>query len=273
MVGTFANLEEPEDTVWTINGKQVAKASHYQLNTSDWAAGTYKLTAELIEGKCVAYDNRLIVINECAPVTPPKPVMECYDDDVLLDVRQTELSAGEILKVTRGATTGGQNYGSQSVAWFTSAGSIVNSNEMEVRIDTTGVAPETEITVRVEVVSTEACKAIGSTSLKLKGLPPVIVPVEIASCDTFKLDNARVDNACKNILMDVARQLQAKPNARLVVIGEQESSEKGQVARTRAQHVKSALSQGAAGITIDANRIDVKTQAGSSKSVRLILVP
>ncbi|MBL8202765.1 MAG: hypothetical protein JNM09_00950 [Blastocatellia bacterium] len=270
LIGVFANLDTPEATVWTINGKQVGKGSHYTLDTASFAPGSYKLTAELIEGKCVAYDNRIIVVNEC---TPPKPVVTCYDEKLTVEAAQAEVDGGETVRITRSQVNGGQNYGQTSVAWFASAGTIRSSNDQAMLLDTTGVAPEATITVRVEVTSTEACKAEGATSVKIKAVSPPPVPVVVATCDTFKQSNARVDNACKNLLMDVARQLQAQPTAKLLIIGEQLPTEKARLDLTRASNVKAALTQGAIGITIDANRIEVKTQPGRTKQARVILIP
>ncbi len=275
LVGSFANLDEPEETVWTIDGKQVAKGSHYTLDTSRLLAGNYKLMAELVEGKCVAYDNRIIVVNSCAPIVPPAPTRSCFTDKVQLTVSQSEVSAGELVTFTRGQITGGQNFGEVRVAWFTNAGEMKITSDQQMVLDTTGVPPDTVIKVRTEVAAIEfiTCLAEGNATVQVKSLPVAPEPRTIATCDSFKRGNARVDNACKNLLIDVARQLQASPSAKLMIIGEQMSDEKGNLGQIRATNVKAALTQGAVGINIDANRIEVRGKAGSGRQARIVLIP
>ena len=60
-----------------------------------------------------------------------------------------------------------------------------------------------------------------------------------------------------------------------MIIGEQMSDEKGNLGNVRATNIKAALTQGAVGINIDANRIQIqgKAGAGSGRQATIILIP
>src|SRR5262249_5526423 len=73
--------------------------------------------------------------------------------------------------------------------------------------------------------------ASGTTRVSLKQPPPPPPPPptysELGQCTSFKRNNARVDNACKEILQNrVIPALQADPTARLVIDGYRAENEK-----------------------------------------------
>src|SRR5205085_11796672 len=91
----------------------------------------------------------------------------------------------------------------------------------------------TTIEVTVKATSEAGnCSASGSarTSVKTKPvIPPPPTPQAslIDSCTTFKRNNARVDNACKEILQSkVIPALQADPGARVFIDGYRGEKEK-----------------------------------------------
>ena len=76
----------------------------------------------------------------------------------------------------------------------------------------------------------------------------------------------RVDNTCKAILDDVALRLQQEADAKLVIVGNADPSEKRKnLAAERALNSKAYLSGGEAKQAIDASRIEVRTGNGGSQ--------
>jgi outer membrane protein OmpA-like peptidoglycan-associated protein len=88
----------------------------------------------------------------------------------------------------------------------------------------------------------------------------------------FKKNSPRVDNAAKAILDEVALRLQRDADAKAVLVGQADPSEKGakKIAAQRAVNAKSYL-VGEKGI--DASRIEVRTGSGSAMSTEIWLVP
>ena len=107
---------------------------------------------------------------------------------------------------------------------------------------------------------------------------PVIPPIQnITSC-SFKRNNARVDNACKSILDDVATRMQSDPTLQLVVDGHSDTGERAGIALKRAENVRDYLVNEKG---IDANRIMVRSfddkcpagDATANRRVEMYLVP
>ena len=84
----------------------------------------------------------------------------------------------------------------------------------------------------------------------------------------------RVDNTCKAILDDVALRLQQEADAKLVIVGNADPSEKRKnLAAERALNSKAYLSGGEAKQAIDATRIETRTGNGGSKTAEYWVVP
>jgi hypothetical protein len=83
----------------------------------------------------------------------------------------------------------------------------------------------------------------------------------------------RVDNTCKAELDDVALKLQQDPDAKLVVVGNSEPTEKRKnLAAERALNVKAYISGGEAKQNIDPSRIEARTgNAGTATSEQWIV--
>src|SRR5262249_58611846 len=107
----------------------------------------------------------------------------------------------------------------------------VSGSGLTAVLDTTGAAPGSTIDGAVTATSEAGgCRASGSTRVSVKTPPPPPPPPtysEIGQCMTFKLNNARVDNACKEILQNrVVPAMQADPTARLVIDGYRADNER-----------------------------------------------
>jgi hypothetical protein len=84
----------------------------------------------------------------------------------------------------------------------------------------------------------------------------------------------RVDNTCKAALDDVALRLQQDPEAKLVVVGNAEPTEKRKdLAAERAADVKFYISSGEAKQNIDPSRIEVRTGTEGTAVTEHWIVP
>jgi hypothetical protein len=95
---------------------------------------------------------------------------------------------------------------------------------------------------------------------------------------TFKQNNARVDNACKEILQTrVVPALQADPTARLVIDGFRADNERpANLDLQRAKNTRDRLADGASlNVQIDVNRISVRPGGVSmdGSQVKIYFVP
>jgi hypothetical protein len=84
----------------------------------------------------------------------------------------------------------------------------------------------------------------------------------------------RVDNECKAILDDVAKNLQQNLDNRLVIVGNAEPTEKRpNLAAERAVNSKAYLSGGESKLGIDPTRIETHTGSAGTKTAEYWVVP
>jgi hypothetical protein len=105
--------------------------------------------------------------------------------------------------------------------------------------------------------------------------PPPPKAAKLSQCD-FPNEKKpwRVDNTCKAILDDVAKNLQQNPDSKLVIVGNAEPAEKRKnLAGERAVDSKFYLVEGEAQQHIDASRIEVRTGSGATKTAEYWIVP
>ncbi len=197
------------------------------------------------------------------------------------DASQTTVDAGEKINLTTTGVTGGRNYGTVRYEWTSSAGTI-SGTDLNAVLDTTGVTPGSTIEITVRATSSEGgCSASGSTRVSLRMPPPPPPPPptfsELGQCTSFKRNNARVDNACKEILRNrVIPAMQADPTARLVIDGYRADNERpANLDLQRAKNVRDRLADGSLGTQIDVNRISVRPGGVSTdgSQVRIYFVP
>ena len=278
-VALQASASDPDgDTLlysWqTTGGKISGDGANVTFDTTGLAPGEYTITTQVDDGcGCVAFDSKTIRVVECPPLTI------CFDPNVTLSADKTTVDPGEAINFTTSGATGGRNYGDMKYEWTATAGTIAG-NGLSARLDTTGVPYSTTIEVTVKAVSAVAnCSASGSTRVTVNPepkKPEPINPRELTPCNTFKKNNARVDNACKNVLRDVAAQLQADPQAKVIVDGYRADGEKPPaLSLQRAKNVRDRLADGGLGVTVDANRITVRDGGVSAdgSQIKMYFVP
>ncbi len=260
-VALRANASDPDgDTLlytWTTSGGRiVGEGSNVSFDTTGLAPGEYTITAQVDDGcGCVSFDTKTIKVSDCPPL------LVCFNTSLDVTPATSRVDAGQVVNLSTSGVTGGENYGNVSYSWTASAGQITGSGTSS-RLDTTGVAPGTTITVNATASSaTGNCSANGSATVTVN--TPVVIPQPTCSaltpCPMFKKNSARVDNACKSILQDIVRQMQADPQATLYVDGFRSEGEKTGLDLQRAKNVRDRLADGSVGAQIDANRIVVRT--------------
>jgi hypothetical protein len=275
-VALTATASDPDgDTLlftWTSTGGKICcDGANQVFDTTGLAPGDYTVTVEVNDGcGCVAFDSKTIRVEACPPLTV------CFGPNCDLTASASSVDAGEKVNLSSSGVTGGRNYGNVSYQWSASAGTVSGSG-LSATLDTTGVTPGTTIEVTLRAISDVGnCSASCSTRVSVK-VPPVIEPPkppqasEIGNCTSFKRNNARVDNACKEVLQQrVIPALQADPGSRLVIDGYRADNEKpANLDLQRAKNVRDRLADGSLGTQIDANRITVRPGGVSADGVQV----
>ncbi len=258
---------------WTVSSGQGISDSlgNFIFDTTGLNPGSYTVTGEVLapfkdcEGGCTAYDSKAFVVTACPT---------CFTtSSVELTSAAKIIQPGETISICSAPVSGGSNYGNVIPAWSTTAGSIMGDATC-AKLDTTGLAPGSNVTVKLNLKADAAnCEAQGSITFKVAEAV-VVNAEEITPCSTFKFNNARVDNACKYILQDVVRKLEADPQAKLVIDAYSKKGESPAIAFERGKNVRDRLADGSVGVTIDANRLVVRPSGESAEpQVRLFVVP
>jgi outer membrane protein OmpA-like peptidoglycan-associated protein len=254
-------------------GRIVGDGANTTFDSAGLAPGDYTVTVQVDDGcGCVAFDTKTIRVTNCVPP------MVCFDSNLSVSQDRTAVRSGEVVNFSTPGVSGGQNYGNASYAWTASAG-IITGSGTSARLDTTGVSEGTTIEVRVVATSSIGnCSASGSGRVSIERNPPPPPPnfSELANCTSFKLNSARVDNACKAVLQTIAQQLQADPQATLVVDAYRADNEKPEdLDLQRGKNIRDRLADGSVGTTIDPNRITVRPSGVSTdgRQTRIYLVP
>ncbi|MGH9836201.1 MAG: PKD domain-containing protein [Blastocatellia bacterium] len=279
-VALTATASDPDgDTLlysWTsTGGRLVGDSTNATFDTTGLAPGDYTVTVEVNDGcGCVAFDSKTIRVEACPPLTV------CFGPNCDLTASATTVDAGERINFTSSGVAGGRNFGNVTYTWSSSAGTISGSG-LSAMLDTTGVTPGSTIEVTLRAVSdvgncSASCTTRVSTRMPPPPPPPKPLASEIGQCTSFRRNNARVDNACKDVLRSVISAMQADPGAKLMVDGYRADNERpANLDLQRAKNVRDRLADGGLGVQIDANRIVVRPGGVSTdgSQVKMTIVP
>jgi outer membrane protein OmpA-like peptidoglycan-associated protein len=252
---------------WSGNGVS-GKDTSVKIETADAAPGNYTVTAHVTDPKAKNNNEASCSANYTVKPLPPKnpPTINC-------SANPSTVQAGGTSTITCNASS------PDSVAvtvsnWTSSAGTISGSDNTAT-LNTTGAAPGA-ITVNATATDTRGLTAQGSTQVMVENPPPPPPRAsKLSQCD-FPNEKKpwRVDNTCKAVLDDVAKNLQQNPDNKLIIVGNADPAEKRKnLAAERAVDSKAYLTGGEAKQGIDPSRIEVRTGSGGTKTAEYWIVP
>jgi outer membrane protein OmpA-like peptidoglycan-associated protein len=262
------NPKHPLTYSWTANGGNVSgKDTTATIDTKGVAGGNYTVTAHVTDPKNKKNGEATCTANYTVK-EPPKnpPTMSCT-------ASPTSLQTGGTATITCTCTS--PDGVPVNVAGWSATGGTVSGSGNTGTLNTTGASPG-QITVSATCTDSRGLTANSSTQVTVENPPPPPPKAsKLSQCDFPNVKKPwRVDNTCKAILDDVALRLQQEPDAKLVIVGNADPSEKRKnLAAERAVDSKAYLSGGEAKQAIDASRIETRTGNGGTKTAEYWVVP
>jgi outer membrane protein OmpA-like peptidoglycan-associated protein len=253
---------------WKSSGGKVeGKDTGATIDTNGVAGGSYTATATVTDSKVKKNGTASCTANFSVK-EPPKnpPQFSC-------SVSPTTLQPGTSATITCTCTS--PDNVPVTVGGWTASGGTISGSGNTATLNTTGASPGT-ITTNATCTDSRGLTASSSTSVSVENPPPP--PPQATKLNECTYPNAkkpwRVDNTCKAALDDVALRLQQDPEAKLVVVGNAEPSEKRKnLAAERAADVKFYISSGEAKQNIDPSRIEVRTGTEGTAVTEHWIVP
>jgi outer membrane protein OmpA-like peptidoglycan-associated protein len=262
------NPKHPLTYSWTGNGGNVSgKDTSATIDTKGVAGGNYTVTAHVTDPKNKKNGEATCSANYTVK-EPPKnpPTMSCT-------ASPTSLQTGGTATITCTCTS--PDGVPVNVAGWSATGGTVSGSGNTGTLNTTGASPG-QITVSATCTDSRGLTANSTAQVTVENPPPPPPKAsKLSQCDFPNVKKPwRVDNTCKAILDDVALRLQQEPDAKLVIVGNADPSEKRKnLAAERAVDSKAYLSGGEAKQAIDASRIETRTGNGGTKTAEYWVVP
>jgi outer membrane protein OmpA-like peptidoglycan-associated protein len=262
---------DPKHTLtynWTSNGGKVTgKDTTASIDTTGMTGGSYTVTSHVVDAKQKKMGDATCTANFTVK-EPPKnpPTMSC-------SANPTTVQTGSPATITCTCTSP-DGVPVNVAAWSATGGSISGSGNTAT-LNTTG-ASAGPITVSATCTDSRGLTGPASTTVTVENPPPPPPQAsKLSSCDfPNKVKPWRVDNTCKAVLDDVAQRLQHEPDAKLVIVGNADPTEKRKnLAGERAVDSKAYLSGGEAKQGIDASRIETRTGSAGTKTADYWIVP
>lgn len=251
----------------STGGKVTGKDTTATIDTNGVAGGSYTVTARVSDPK-VKKGGEVSCTASFAVKEPPKnpPTMSCT-------ANPTSVQAGSPVNLSCECTS--PDNVPATVSGWSATGGTVSGNGATATLDTTG-APAGAITASATCTDSRGLSTPGSTQVTVEVPPPPPPQAsKLSECDfPNKVKPWRVDNTCKAVLDDVALRLQRDPEAKLVIVGNAESTEKRKnLAAERAVNSKAYLSGGEAKQGIDPSRIEVRTGSAGTTTAEYWVLP
>jgi len=262
----------PKHTVtysWGGNGGQITgKDTTAQIDTTNAAPGSYTVTAHVTDAKMKTGGEASCSATYTIKPLPPKnpPTMSCT-------ASPSSVQAGASVTVSCNCTS--PDGVPVNVSNWTATGGHLSGSGTTATLTTDGAQPG-PITVTATCTDSRGLTGQASTQATVENPPPP--PPKAAKLSQCDFPNEkkpwRVDNTCKAILDDVAKNLQQNPDSKLVIVGNAEPKERRKnLAGERAVNSKFYLTEGEAKQGIDASRIEVRTGGGGTKTAEFWIVP
>jgi outer membrane protein OmpA-like peptidoglycan-associated protein len=230
-----------------------------QVDTKGLQPGTYPVSVTVADKKLTAQCTANIVIKQ-----PRPPQITC-------SANPTTAKPGESVQISCQGTSPDNRqlkYTHQA-----SAGQIQGEGN-NVTLSTEGAQPGSTVTVNSTVTDDRNLSASTSTTVNVEAPPPPPPPPapEAQKINTldFKKSSARVDNAAKAILDDVALRLQRDADAHAVIVGNVADRENKRIASQRAINAKAYLVKEKG---IDPSRVEVRAGTAEGTTADIWIVP
>ena len=252
---------------WSGNGVS-GKDTSVKIETANAAPGSYTVTAHVTDPKAKNNNEASCSANYTVKPLPPKnpPTISC-------SASPSTVQAGGTSTITCNASS--PDGVPVTVSNWTSSGGTISGSDSTATLNTTGAAPGA-ITVNATATDARGLTAQGSTQVTVENPPPPPPQAsKLSQCD-FPNEKKpwRVDNTCKAVLDDVAKNLQQNPDNKLIIVGNADPAEKRKnLAAERAVNSKAYLTGGESKLGIDAGRIEVRTGSGGTKTAEYWTVP
>lgn len=256
---------------WSATGGKVTgKDGTATIDTNGVAGGSYTVTAHIVDPKQKKGGDVSCSANFTVK-EPPKnpPTMSC-------SANPTTLQTGGTSNISCTCSSP-DNVPVTVSGWTASSGSVSGSGNTAT-LNTTGASPGT-VTVTASCSDSRGLSTSASTQVTVENPPPPPPQAsKLSECDFSKMTKIgkpwRVDNECKAILDDVAKNLQQNADNKLVIVGNAEPTEKRKnLAAERALNSKAYLSSGEAQLGIDSSRIETRTGGAGSQTAEFWIVP
>ena len=251
-------------------GKITAKDSTASIDTNGMAGGSYTVTAHVADAKMKNGGQMSCSANFTVKELPKNPpTMSC-------SANPTSLQAGGTVAVSCTCTSPDSQ--PVTVSGWTATGGSISGSGSSATLNTAGASPG-PITVTATCSDPRGLSTSASTQATIEAPPPPPpMASKLSECDFSKMDKIgkpwRVDNECKAILDDVAKNLQQNADNKLVIVGNAEPTEKRKnLAAERAVNAKAYLSGGEAKQAIDATRIETRTGSAGTMTAEFWVVP
>jgi hypothetical protein len=249
----------------TTGGKIEGKDTGASIDTNGVAGGSYTVTAHVTDPKAKK-NNEASCTSNFTVKEPPKnpPQISC-------SASPTTVMTGSPATITCTCTSP-DNVPVTVGGWTATGGSISGWQFGDPECDrrSSWNRPVWRFT------DSRGLTASSSSSVTVENPPPP--PPQASKLNECQYPNKakpwRVDNTCKAMLDDAALKLQQDPEAKLVVVGNADPSEKRKnLAAERAVDVKAYISGGEAKQNIDPSRIETRTGNEGTMTSEQWIVP
>jgi hypothetical protein len=267
--GSNFNPKHTLNYTWSsTGGKITGKDNTASIDSNGVAGGSYTVTAHISDPK-MKKGGEASCMATFTVKEPPKnpPAMSCSANPTTIQTGTPSTISCTCTSPDNATVTVG--------GWTASGGSVSSSGGSTAVLNTSG-ASAGPITVSATCTDSRGLTAVAPTQVTVE-VPPPPPPQssKLSQCD-FPNEKKpwRVDNTCKAILDDVAKNLQQNPDSKLVIVGNAEPTEKRKnLAAERAVNSKAYLATGEAKQGIDPSRMEARTGSAGTRTAEYWVVP